>query len=127
MKTAKLIASILLGLAFVTFGLNFFIGFMDTGGPPPPDSLGAQFGGALFASGVLAVVKSCQIAGGVLVAIPKTRNFGLLILGPIVIVILLYNTMIEPGGWMKPPVLLITVLSLFLLIAEWRKFKLLLN
>ncbi|MEM1221387.1 MAG: hypothetical protein AAGH40_01380 [Verrucomicrobiota bacterium] len=123
MKIIKLIASGLLGLAFITFGLNFFLKFMDTGGGPPPDSLGAQFMGALVGSGVLAVVKLFQITGGILVAIPKTRNFGLLILGPIIIVILFYNTMIAPGGWSKPPVLVITSLALFLLLAEWRKFK----
>ena len=81
MKIATLIAGGLLGLVFVVFGLNFFLGFIPI--PPAPEGHPAAFMGAMYMTGFLGFVKVLEIIGGVLVAIPKTRNFGLLILGPI--------------------------------------------
>ena len=121
-----LIASILLGLVFVVFGLNFFLNFLPV--PAPPEgSPAAQFMGAMFVTGMLTVVKVLEIAGGILVAIPRTRNIELLVLGPIVVNILLFNILIAPGGWTQPPVLLVTALSAFLPWAGCDKFKQLLN
>ena len=121
-----LIAGGLLGLVFVVFGLNFFLGFIDVPSPPA-DTPAAAFMGALFTTGFLTFVKVLEIIGGVLVAIPKTRNFGLLVLGPIVVNILVFNVLIAPGGWMQPPVILITLLSGFLLWTAKDKFAQLQN
>ena len=126
MKKLTLVASIVLGLVFVIFGLNFFLKFLPIPSPPA-DSPAAQFMGAMYVSGMLAAIKILEVVGGVLVAIPKTRNIGLLVLGPIVVNILLFNILIAPGGWTQPPVLLITVLSAFLLWAGRSQFKQLLN
>ena len=121
-----LFASIVLGLVFIVFGLNYFLKFLPVPSPPE-DSPAAQFMGAMFVTGVLTVIKILEIAGGILVAIPKTRNIGLLVLGPIVVNILLFNIFIAPGGWTQPPVLLVTLLSAFLLGAGLEKFRQLLN
>ncbi len=86
-----------------------------------------MFFGSIYASGFLAFVKVFEIIGGILVAIPKTRNFGLLVLGPIVINILAINTFISPGGLTQPPVILIAVLSAFLLWAGRASFAKLVN
>jgi putative oxidoreductase len=126
MKKVTPVASIVLGLVFVIFGLNFFLKFLPIPSPPA-DSPAAQFMGAMYVTGMLAGIKILEIAGGVLVAIPRTRNIGLLVLGPIVVNILLFNILIAPGGWTQPPVLLITVLSAFLLWAGRRQFKQLLD
>ena len=77
-------------LAFVVFGANHFLKFISMGDPPPEGSPILMFFGA-FSSGWMDFIKVLEIAGGILVAIPKTRNFGLLILGPIVINILAFN------------------------------------
>lgn len=109
-----LIAGGLLGLIFVVFGLNFFLKFIPIPSPPA-DSAAAAFMGAMYTTGFLTLVKILEVIGGVLVAIPKTRNFGLLVLGPIVVNILAFNVLIAPGGWTQPPVILVTLLSAFLL------------
>lgn len=50
-----------------------------------------------------------------MVALPKTRALGLLILGPIIVNILAFHIFLTKGaGLLDPPVLLITALSLFL-------------
>lgn len=121
-----LFASIVLGLVFIVFGLNFFLKFLPVPSPAA-DSPAAQFMGAMFVTGVFTVIKLLEIAGGILVAIPETRNIGLLVLGPIVVNILLFNIFIAPGGWTQPPVIIVAVLSAYLLWAGLGKFKQLLN
>lgn len=130
MKHAPNIAGILLGLLFLVFGLNFFLNFM----PMPPDPSPADaphklFMGALFPTGYLAFVKVLEITGGVLVAIPKTRNFGLLILGPIIVNILAFQIFLLKGAaLMHPPIVpVIAVLAAFLLWSARAKFTALAN
>lgn len=120
------IAGGLLGLLFLIFGLNFFFNFIPMPSPPE-DSHAAAFMGAMYATGFLTLVKVLEIVGGILVAIPKTRNIGLLVLGPIIINILAFNIFIAPGGLFQPPVILVTVLSAFLLWSGRQSFAKLLN
>ena len=123
MKNLPTIAGLLLGLAFIFFGLNYFFNFMSTGGPPPEGSPAALFFGAIIPTQFLAFIKILEILGGILVALPKTRNFGLLILGPIVINILAINIFIIGGAAvLQPPVIAIAVLSGYLLWEERKPF-----
>ena len=99
------------------------------GSPPPEGSPAALFFGAFGPTGYLTFVKVCEIVGGILLALPKTRNFGLLVLGPIVINILAFNLYLTEGGagLFQPPVIGISVLSAYLLWAGRKKFAGLLN
>ncbi|MEX0331004.1 MAG: hypothetical protein AB3N64_06220 [Puniceicoccaceae bacterium] len=113
----SLIAGGLLGLVFVVFGLNFFLQFIPI--PPLPEgSPAAAFMGAAYTTGFLTFIKVLEIIGGVLVAVPKTRGLGLLVLGPIVVNILAFHVFLVGGGLFDPVVVLVTVLSAFLLWAE---------
>ena len=90
---------------------------------PPEDSPPAIFFGVLFSTGFLSFVKVLEILGGILVAIPKTRNIGLLILGPIVVNILAFQVFIAGGaGLFDPPVIVVSLLSAVLLWSERRAF-----
>ncbi|MES2736367.1 MAG: hypothetical protein V4672_08615 [Verrucomicrobiota bacterium] len=124
MKHAPTAAGALLGLLFVTFGLNFFLNFIPMpADPSPADAPHKLFMAALFPTGYLAFVKVLEITGGLLVALPKTRNIGLLILGPIVVNILAFHVFLTKGaGLFEPPVLLITAVSAYLLFAGRRAF-----
>lgn len=116
-----LIAGGLLGLVFVIFGLNFFLQFIPI--PPLPEgSPAAAFMGAMYTTGFLTFVKVLEILGGILVAIPNTRNLGLVILGPIIVNILAFHIFIVGGGLFEPPVVIITVLAAFLLWSERKAF-----
>jgi hypothetical protein len=118
MKKIEIIAGGVLGLAFVVFGLNFFLHFIPI--PSPPDgSPAAQFMGAMYGSGFLTFVKVLEIVGGILVAVPRTRGIGLVILTPIVVNILAFHVFIgSPAGLLQPPVVLITVVTGFLMWAH---------
>ena len=90
MKYLNRITAALLGLVFVVFGSNFFLKFIPI--PMPPEgSPAAMFMGGMFVSGMLVFVKVLEILGGVLLAIPATRNLGLLVLGPIIVNIFAFH------------------------------------
>jgi len=120
MKHAPTIAGALLGLAFIVFGSNFFLNFLPMPeDPSPPEAPHKLFMGALFPTGYLAWVKVMEILGGVLVAIPLTRNLGLLVLGPIILNILAFHTFLMKGATLVDPVnIAVSVLALFLLWSE---------
>jgi len=123
MRHLPTIAGILLGLAFVLFGVLFLFNLMPAQPAPPAGSAPALFMGAFVPTGYLAFVKVLEILGGVLVAIPRTRNIGLLVLGPIIINILAFHVFILRGAMILDPVLaVIVILTLFLLWSGRRAF-----
>ena len=112
----------------MVFGLNYFLNFLPMPPGPPEGSPPALFMAAMFPTGYLAFVKVLENIGGVLVAVPKTRNFGLLMLVPIVINILAFQVFLAKGaGLLDPPVIVITILPLCLLWHERNAFASLLG
>ncbi|MEO6787078.1 MAG: hypothetical protein ABI318_13185 [Chthoniobacteraceae bacterium] len=128
-KLASNIAGGLLGLIFVTFALNYFFPFLPMPPGPPAGSPPALFMGALIPTGYFAFIKVLEITGGVLTAIPKTRNFGLLILGPIIVNILAFQIFLLKGAALfHPPIVpVIAVLAAFLIWNARAKFAALAN
>lgn len=127
MKIAANIAGGLLGLAFVAFSLMFFFGMM-----PEPDfpegSYIDLFMRSMGPSGYMGFVKACELIGGILVAVPKTRNWGLLVLGPVLVNIIAFHIFIGKGEHLLDPVLIfLCLLAAFLLWVGRKAFGGLLN
>ncbi len=123
MKHLPNIAGGLLGLAFVAIGLMVLLGVGPEQPAPPEGSPAALFMGALGPTGYMSFVKVLEVLGGLLVAVPRTRALGLLVLGPIVINILAFHLFITGGqGLFDPPVILVSVLSAYLLWCERKAF-----
>lgn len=118
-----LVARILLGLAFIIFGLNFWLKFMPT--PPPPSELADQFIGALFVSGFLAAVKVIEILGGLALLSGRFAPLGLTLIGGTLAVITGYDIFL--AGKLNPMVLALDALALFLLFAYRKNFHSLLQ
>ena len=94
----------------------------------PDGSPAALFMGALMPTGYLTFVKVLEVLGGILVAIPRTRNLGLLVLGPIIVNILAFHIFINHGATLlDPSLLIIVVLPLYLLWVGRQAFAGLLN
>ncbi len=128
MKYAANIAGGLLGLLFLIFGSNFFLNFITMPPGPHEGTPPAHFMAALYPTGYLAFVKVLEICGGVLIAIPKTRNIGLLVLGPIIVNIMCFHIFLMKGATLVDPInILISVLALFLLYCGRKSFSGLLN
>ena len=115
MKYAPTIAGVLLGLLFIASAVVVLFNLVQM--PPPPDGTpAALFMGAFVPTGYLTFVKVLELLGGILVAIPRTRNFGLLILGPILVNILAFHVFIMKGvGLTDPMLIVICLLAAFLL------------
>lgn len=126
-KYPPIIAGLVLGLLFVMSAVVVLFNLVQA--PPPPEgSPAAMFFAAFGPTGYLTFVKIFELLGGILVAIPRTRNFGLLVLGPIILNILAFHIFVTGGeGVFNPMIILIVLLALYLLWVERRKFTALLN
>jgi putative oxidoreductase len=112
MKIATLIARVLLGLLFLVFGLNGFLHFIPMA---LPSGLAGQYMGVLFASHYLAFVFSVQIVGGALLLANRFVPLALILLGPVLVNILLFHSLMAPEG--LPMALFATVLWAILFYA----------
>src|SRR5437660_8034798 len=88
MKITSTIARYLLGLIFVTFGLNGFLHFIPM---PPPTGVAAQFFGALFVSRFYVVIFLLQIVPAVLLLANRYVPLALTILGAVIVNILCFH------------------------------------
>jgi putative oxidoreductase len=107
MKIASTISRYLLGLIFLTFGLNGFLHFIPM---PPPTGTAGQFFGVLFISRFYVVIFFLQIVGAVLLLINRYVPLALTILGPIIVNILCFHILMAPAG--LPLAIAVTVLWL---------------
>lgn len=127
-KYPPLIASILLGLLFIMSAVMVLFNLVKA--PPPPEgSPAAMFFGAFAPTGYLTFVKVLELVGGLLVMIPRLRNVGLLVLGPIIVNIVAFHLFIGGGfaDFANPMLLAVVVLPLYLLWVGRQNFARLLN
>ena len=127
MKHAPTIAGIVLGLLFLMSSVVVLFQLVQM--PPPPEGTpAAMFFGALVPTGYMTFVKVLELVGGILVAIPRTRNYGLLVLGPIIVNILAFHLFITKGsGPADPMIIVIVLLATYLLWVGRKAFSSLTN
>lgn len=110
MKIATIIVRILLGLAFVVFGLNIFLNFIKA---PPLQGYAAEFNSVMMDTGYMKVVGALQVAGGLLLLLGRFVPLGLTLLGPVIVNILCFHIFINREG--LPIAIVVSALALFLL------------
>jgi putative oxidoreductase len=93
MKIAILIARIMLGLLFTIFGLNNLFHFIHM--QIPPGDAGTLLG-LMFEHGWFAFIGILMVIAGVLLLVGRYIGIALTILGPIIVVILLYHITLAP-------------------------------
>ena len=109
MKKLPCIAALLLGLAFIFFGVMFWVK------PPAPPA--GSFVFLMKDSGYLAVIKVLEVLGGLLLILPRTRVLGLFLVGAILFNIACVHQFFF-GGLKDPTVIGLIVLALFV---AWSK------
>lgn len=119
MKIVTLIARLLLGMMFLIFGLNGFLGFLSLG--PTPTGLAGQFIGALFLSHYYWVIAGLQIIGGALLLVDRFVPLALVMLGAVIGNILLYHIFLNHSGVAFAAV--VTVLWLIVFYAKRQYFS----
>jgi len=117
MRYLPLLASILLGGLFVMSASVVLFGFAPT--PEiPKDTAIWHFIQATGPTGFMTFVKVFELLGGLFVVLPRTRNLGLLILGPIILNILAFHQFVAGDGIFQPMLIGISLLAVYLLWAE---------
>src|SRR5688572_13284184 len=106
MRIATLIARNLLGLAFLVFGLNYFLEFLPA--PANTDPAIGAFLGAMVTGKVLALAKIVEIAAGLALLSNRFVPLALTLLAPILVNIALFHGVYDPAG-LGLPVLLIAL------------------
>ena len=127
-KHLPIVAGIVLGLLFVMSAVMVLFNLVKM--PPMPEGTPpAMFFAAFGPTGYMKFVKVLELAGGLLVMIPRLRNVGLLVLGPIIVNILAFHLFIGGGfkDLLNPMILIIVALSLYLLWVGRKNFSGLLN
>ena len=115
MKIVSLIARIILGLEFLTFGLNGFFQFLHM---PPPSGVAGQYLGALFVSHYYVAIFLLQAFGGALLLVNRFVPLALTLLGPVLANILLFHISMNPEGL---PMALITLLLWVIVLIPVRR------
>ena len=118
MKWGIFLVRLLVGAIFFTFGLNFFLKFLDM---PPMEGDAGVYTNLLYGSGYLKVVKILEVIVGVILILGFLVPVVITILTPIAVNILLFEVCIldKPG----PMGIGLNVLLLFLIIGYWSAFQ----
>jgi hypothetical protein len=117
MKVVSIVARILLGIIFVFFGANLLHPFLH---PPMPTGVAGQLMGGLYASHFLLLIGAVQVIGGLLELIGQAVTLGLMLLGPVIVCIDFFHSMVAPSG--LPVAALVTLL--WILVAIQYKHRL---
>lgn len=112
MKIAVTVVRFVLGLGFVVFGANILHPFIPQ--PPLPEGLPTQFMAVMGPTHWMALVGLFQVAGGALLLLGRTAPIGLTLLGPVLVNILAFHTLLMGGAGIAPG-LVFSVLELFLI------------
>ncbi|TKC05538.1 DoxX family membrane protein [Pedobacter polaris] len=92
------VLSLLFGLFFINAGLDKFFHYM-----PMPDKISDDMmkamTGMMAVTWLMPLIAVAEILGGLLIIFPKTRALGALIIVPIMVGILLTNTVTDASGF----------------------------
>lgn len=129
MKYLPPIAGVLLGLCFLAASVPVLLN-LDAAKPPPiPEGTPVwHFMQAFGPTGYVTFVKIFEFVGAIVVMIPRLRNIGLLLLGPVIVNIIAFHVLMDdPKHLLNPMIIVIVVCALFLLWNARKKFAGLLN
>lgn len=108
-KLAPHITRTLLGLLFLVFGLNYFVGLLPT---PPMEGAALEFMKGLAGTGYFfPFVKIVEIAVGIALLSNRFVPLALVVLAPITVNIALLNFILAPAG--IPVTIVVLALHLF--------------
>ncbi len=95
-KYGPIVARVLLGLAFLVFGLNGFLHFFA---PPPAPGKAGEFGAALMASGyIFPLISVTELVAALTFLTGRFVPLGLTILAPILVNIVAFHLALEMNG-----------------------------
>ena len=126
-KYLPCIAGVLLGLCFLMASIPVLFSLVKI--PSLPEGTPAwHFMQAFVPTGYIRFVKMFEFVGGIVVMIPRLRNIGLLLLGPVIVNIIAFHVLVDDPKHLVNPILdIIIACALYLLWDARKKFSGLLN
>jgi uncharacterized membrane protein YphA (DoxX/SURF4 family) len=100
---------ILFGLGMIVFGANKLVPFMPM--PEMTEEQKTMFGAFGTIKWLMPLIGITEITGGLLVAIPKTRALGAIVILPVMVGIIVHNLTFDPGE--------IAIPAVFAIINAW--------
>lgn len=114
------VLSILFGLLLLNGGLSKFFNYM-----PPPENLSEaitkDFAALMEISWLMPLIGVAEIVGGILIIISKTRALGAVVIFPVMVGVLLTNTIVDTSGLIIA--LVIWAILLWILFENKDKYK----
>ena len=113
------ILSILFGVMMINSGLNKFLNYMPM--PAMSEEMMQVIGGFVATKWVFPLVALVEIAGGILIAVPKTRALGALVILPVMVGITVHHLVHDPAGVGMAIVLF--AINLWVIADNWKKYS----
>lgn len=107
-----LVLTILFGAMMVNSGLNKFFNYMPM--PEMPEAMMKVFGALATVEWLMPLVAVVEIVGGLLIAFPKTRALGAIVILPVMVGIVLQHAVHDPSGVIIP--LILFVINLWVIL-----------
>lgn len=123
-KKIIFVVSLLFGLMMINAGLDKFLHYM----PMPanlPEKLAKTFNAFMEIGWLLPLVGLVEIIGGILFIIPKTRALGAIVILPVMVGIMLTNTITDTSG--LPFALAFFIINLWVIFENKNKYLQILN
>jgi uncharacterized membrane protein YphA (DoxX/SURF4 family) len=92
------IARILMGLIFLTFGLNGFLSFIPPPKSPMPEAATAFIGALMKTGYLLRLVMGTQLLVGILLLLNRFVPLALALIAPIIVGIITFHIFLLPSG-----------------------------
>ncbi|AEL27732.1 DoxX family protein [Cyclobacterium marinum] len=109
---------ILFGLMMINAGLNKFLNYMPM--PEMSEEMAEIMGAYATIGWIFPLVAIVEIIGGLLIAIPKTRALGAIVILPVMVGILVHHLVLDPSTLGMAFVLL--AINLWAIIANIKKY-----
>jgi putative oxidoreductase len=119
MKIVKNILCVLFGLMFLNAGLDKFLHYMPM--PAMPAEMMKVFEAFGTIKWLMPLVGFIEITGGLLFIFPKTRALGALVILPVMVGIILHNSVFMPEGLAIAGVMFL--INLWVIADNWKKYQ----
>ncbi|MCM4165042.1 MULTISPECIES: DoxX family protein [unclassified Arenibacter] len=110
---------ILFGLMMVNAGLNKFFNYMPM--PEMSEEMMQIMGSFITIKWILPLVAIVEIIGGVIMAIPKTRALGAIIILPVMVGIFVHHLVLDISG--IGMALILFAINIWAIVDNWNKYK----
>ncbi|MAL60342.1 MAG: DoxX family protein [Flavobacteriaceae bacterium] len=110
---------ILFGLMMINSGLNKFFNYMPM--PEMSEEMMQIMGGFMTIKWIFPLVAIIEIIGGALIAIPKTRALGALVILPVMVGIFVHHLVHDLSG--IGIALILFAINIWAIVTNWNKYE----